>query len=251
MKNLIKKLLSFLPKDIEKKSTHIIKMIFIKEYRWMINNYWKFGQDNRKKIFFSAARYMNINRPINGYYFEFGCNEANTFRMAYNIFKNLFKLKYVAFDSFEGLPEVKEIDKMEVFYEGKLAFDESKFIKLVKKEGIKDEELIVVKGFYKNTLNQELIDKLNPTKAAVIYVDCDLYSSTVDVLKFIKHFLQPGTILIFDDWNCFYGDKNRGQKKAFYEFLNLNKDLVFEEFITDCEAKSFVYINNKNEAQFK
>ena len=118
-------------------------------------------------------------------------------------------------------------------------------------ERIKDEELIVVKGFYKNTLNQELIDKLNPTKAAVIYVDCDLYSSTVDVLKFIKHFLQPGTILIFDDWNCFYGDKNRGQKKAFYEFLNLNKDLVFEEFTTDCEAKSFVYINNKNEAQFK
>ena len=31
-----------------------------------------------EKNFFSAARYMNINRPINGYYFEFGCNEANT-----------------------------------------------------------------------------------------------------------------------------------------------------------------------------
>ena len=63
----------------------------------------------------SAARFMNINRPIKGYYFEFGCNEANTFRMAYNTFKYYFDLKYVAFDSFEGLPEVEGIDKWMFF----------------------------------------------------------------------------------------------------------------------------------------
>ena len=106
----------------------------------------------------------------------------------------------------------------------------------------KDDELIVIKGFYNETLNEELVKRLSPTKAAVIYVDCDLYTSTVDVLNFIKFFLQPGTILIFDDWNCFYGDNERGQRKAFKEFLISNKNLQFEEFISDAESKSFVFI---------
>jgi len=248
MKKIIKYILSLFPSRISEKLKHFILLIIDKKYRWLSTTYWNFGQENRKRIFYSAARFLNINRPINGYYFEFGCNEANTFRMAYNIFKTYFNFKYVAFDSFEGLPKIEDIDKMDVFYEGKLKFDKDRFIELVKKEGIKDEELIVVKGFYEESLNQKLIDQLSPSKAAVIYIDCDLYTSTVSVLKFIKHFLQPGTIIIFDDWNCFYGDRNRGQKKAFSEFLNFNKNLVFEDFISDAESKSFIYINNTNES---
>ncbi len=248
MKKLIKYILNFFPYKISLKIKHFIKLIIDKKYRWSRNTYWMFGQENRKRVFLSAARFMNINRPIKGYYFEFGCNEANTFRMAYNTFKYLFDLKYVAFDSFDGLPEVEGIDKMEVFHKGKLKFDKNKFVELVKKEGITEDELIIVKGFYEESLNQKLIDQLSPTKAAVIYIDCDLYTSTVSVLDFIKHFLQPGTIIIFDDWNCFYGDKTRGQKKAFSEFLNSNKNFVFEEFVSDAESKSFIYINNTNES---
>ena len=248
MKTFIKFILNLFPSEISNKLKHHIKLIVDRKYRWSRNTYWMFGQENRKRVFLSAARFMNINRPIKGYYFEFGCNEANTFRMAYNTFKNLFDLKYVAFDSFEGLPKVEGIDKMEVFHEGKLKFDKNKFVELVKKEGIKDEEFIVVKGFYEESLNQKLIEELSPTKAAVIYIDCDLYTSTVSVLEFIKHFLQPGTIIIFDDWNCFFVYENRGQKKAFSEFLNSNKNFVFEDFISDAESKSFIYINNKNES---
>ena len=248
MKRLIIFILNFFPSEISIKIKHYIKLVIDKKYRWSKNTYWSFGQENRLKIFLSIARFMNINRPIKGYYFEFGCNEANTFRMAYNTFKYLFDLKYVAFDSFEGLPKVEGIDKMEVFHEGKLKFDKNRFINLVKKEGIKDGELFVIKGFYEESLNKDLIDKLSPTKAAVIYIDCDLYTSTVSVLNFIKHFLQPGTIIVFDDWNCFYGDKMRGQKKAFSEFLNLNQNFVFEDFISDAESKSFIFISDKNES---
>lgn len=247
MKQILKLILKLFPPDVGKKIIHILKLILSKKYRWIANTYWKYGQKNRQNIFLSTARFLNINRPIEGYYFEFGCNEANTFRMAFNTFKNLFNFKYVAFDSFEGLPDVKGSDQMEVFYKGKLSFDKDRFIKLVTKEGIKESELIVVKGFYENTLNKELVKSLEPLKAAVIYIDCDLYTSTVDVLKFIKYFFQPGTIIIFDDWNCFYGDKNRGQKKAFNEFLTNNKNLEFEEFLSDGEAKSFIFIKSRNE----
>jgi hypothetical protein len=56
--------------------------------------------------------------------------------------------------------------------------------------------------------------------------------------------LQPGTIIIFDDWNCFYGDPDRGQKKAFNEFKFKYPTLVFEDFVSDAESKSFIFIKD-------
>ena len=50
-----------------------------------------------------------------GYYFEFGCFEANTMRLAFDCFHHLFDWHYVAFDSFEGLPEIGEIDKQAIW----------------------------------------------------------------------------------------------------------------------------------------
>ena len=55
----------------------------------------------------STARFLNINRPVLGFYFEFGFNEANMMRMAWDHFHYLLDLVYVGFDSFEGLPEIQ------------------------------------------------------------------------------------------------------------------------------------------------
>jgi hypothetical protein len=244
MRKIFYTILSIFSKNIQKKILHFLKITFSKKYKWSINTYWIFGQENRRKTFLSAARFMHINRPIEGYYFEFGCNEANTFRMAFNNFKYLFNFTYVAFDSFKGLPKVEGADKMEVFYKGKLAFSRKEFERLCKKEGLTEDKLIIVEGFYQDSLNNDLVIKLQPKKAAVIYIDCDLYTSTVSVLNFIIHFLQPGTIIIFDDWNCFYGDPDRGQKKAFNEFKFKYPTLVFEDFVSDAESKSFIFIKD-------
>ena len=47
---------------------------------------------------------------MEGYYFEFGSHEANTMRMAWDTLRHLFDYTYVAFDSFEGLPEPDDLD---------------------------------------------------------------------------------------------------------------------------------------------
>ena len=52
------------------------------------------------------------------------------------------------------------------------------------------------------------------------------------MLKFISDLLIDKTILVFDDWNCFDRDNNRGQRKAFREFLEENPQLSEEEFIS-------------------
>jgi O-methyltransferase len=116
------------------------------------------------------------------------------------------------------------------------------FVNIVTKSGMPKSKIKTVKGFYDDSLTPELAASLLPRKAAVIYVDCDLYKSTIPVLKFIVPFLQKGTVIVFDDWNCFYGDPAKGERKAWGEFLAENPRLVFEKFVSTNEAQSFVCI---------
>jgi hypothetical protein len=194
----------------------------------------------------SIARFAHINRPIDGYYMEFGCHEANTMRRAFDCFRHLFDWTYVAFDSFEGLPEIAEIDRQEIWEPGKCATAEEDFRDRVLRAGMPADRLITVKGFYDHSLTPELRDRLLPHKAAVVYIDCDLYVSTVDVLNFIVDFLQIGTIIVFDDWNCFWGDPRRGERRAWSEFLAKHPDLEFEEFFTEGMAKGFIFVGPRD-----
>ncbi|MCG2718374.1 MAG: methyltransferase, partial [Nanoarchaeota archaeon] len=59
---------------------------------------------------------------------------------------------------------------------------------------------------------------------------CDLYESTVLVLDFITEYIQDGTIIIFDDWFSFRGNPNRGEQKAFKEWLKKNPSIKTTEF---------------------
>jgi hypothetical protein len=211
--------------------------------RWVRHTYFKFGQDQRKLIFLSAARFLHINRPISGYYFEFGCNEANTMRMAYDNFRFLFDFTYVGFDSFEGLPEIAKIDEQENWKKGKLAFAEERFREICLDHGIPENRLRTIRGFYDKSLTSGLADELASKKAAVIYIDCDLYLSTVPILAWIPPFLQVGTIIVFDDWNCFCADPERGERRAWREFLEGNSHLRFVPFVSTAEGQAFICVS--------
>lgn len=211
--------------------------------RWVESEYTAFARAERKRLMMSIARFAHINRPIEGYYFEFGCHEANSMRLAWDCFQHLFDWTYVAFDSFEGLPPVEKDDRSTIFFEGNLATGEDTFIERVTKHGLPRDKLVTVKGFYDQSLTPALQARLLPTRAAVIYVDCDLYKSTVPVLDFIVPFLQTGTIIVFDDWNCFYGNPDQGERRAWREFTEGNTHLRFEPFVATGEAQSFLCVD--------
>ncbi|MSP50827.1 MAG: hypothetical protein EXQ91_00290 [Alphaproteobacteria bacterium] len=209
---------------------------------WRREHYSKFAMEQRESIFLGIARFCNINRPLEGYYLEFGCHSATTMRMAWKHSRHLFNWTYVAFDSFEGLPEISEIDRQEIWSKGGLATSEEKFIELVTCAGMPRERLLTVRGFYDRSLTPELSTRLKHKKAVVIYIDCDLYESTVPVLRFIPDFLQPGTIIVFDDWNCFRANPEQGERRAWAEFTARNPELRFEPFMATAEAQSFVFV---------
>lgn len=210
--------------------------------RWIRQDYFAFGQRTRREVFLSIARFHHINRPMAGYYFEFGSHEGNTMRMAWDTFRHLFDFTYVAFDSFEGLPEIGPIDEQKIWERGKLKTEEANFRTVVEGHGMPSNKLLTIKGYYSDSLNEQTKRRLEGQSAAVVYIDCDLYESTVPVLRFIREFLQRGTVIVFDDWFCFHGDPERGERLAWTEFLAANPTLRFEPFVQTQEAQSFIFL---------
>jgi O-methyltransferase len=213
--------------------------------RWVRRTYTPFADSERERMLLAIIRFCHVNRPIPGYYFEFGCHSGGTMRLAWKHSRHLFEWHYVAFDSFEGLPDVEGIDQLEVFKKGNLATAENDFVEMMLGAGMLRNRLRTVKGFYDRTLTPDLAASLGGRKAAVICIDCDLYASTRPVLEFIKDFLQEGTVIVFDDWFCYRGRPDRGEQRAFGEFRERYPELEFVPFVQTCMAQSFIFTGRK------
>lgn len=161
-------------------------------------------------------------------------------RAAWKHTRHLFNWHYVAFDSFEGLPEIEDIDKQPIWQAGKLKTADAEFVRLCHSAGMPADRLSIVKGFYDQSLTDEVRDRFISRKAAVVYIDCDLYHSTVPILKFIVPFLQRGTVIVFDDWACFHNDPEKGERLAWREFTEAHPELRFSKLYEQGELAAFV-----------
>jgi len=179
-----------------------------------------------------------------GAYYEFGVYEGATFIASWNIYLkyeewlnsqhvsdepwrreyaesyNYEKPEFYAFDTFEGMP-VNDEDNP-AFQKGNFSFPKDKFDEKCTKIGIRYRSF---KGLFSDISDQIMV-KLQP--AAIINIDCDLYQSTKDALEKIKGKIQQGTIMLFDDYNCFEMRNDLGQRKALTEFLETNPQFEFE-----------------------
>jgi len=174
---------------------------------------------------------------IKGDYLEFGVWKGRSFVKAFHL-RNLFmdekleQMKFYAFDSFQGLPEIKnEFDMTsEAFKKGQYSCDLGTFKKILRNNGVNMEEVVIVPGWYQDTLNQRTKKELGLEKASVVFIDCDLYESTVPVLDFITDLVRDGTIVIFDDWFAFRGNPDYGEQKAFKDWLKKNPSIKASEW---------------------
>ena len=182
-------------------------------------------------------------------------------RNSYETFKSYFKESYVFSDdnsirNFAINEAIKKFDKENLFLEfGVFKGDSinlfSKTLKKINAEiygfdsfkGLKDEWMTeefnppgtfdlkgnkpkvennvkLIDGWVEETTKNFL--SKNSKKIAFIHFDLDTYESTSFVLKSIKNNLQPGTIILFDE---FYGFPNweKYEYKAFKEEIGENK----------------------------
>ncbi len=207
---------------------------------------------------------------IEGDYLEFGCSTGQSFAEAYHSISQAYrinlkpsiwnnekdiitrksnweKMRFFAFDSFEGLPELKGIDSLsKVFVKGKYKNSENNFIEFIKSKGIGLNKVQVIPGWYKDTLNDNTKSKYNLRKAAIVFIDSDLYHSAKLVLNFISDLLVEGTIIVFDDWFSFKGNPKLGEQKAFKEWQEANPDWIVSEYQKDGIWRNSFILNKKD-----
>ena len=191
---------------------------------------YKFTDERLKFIhLLEAVNYCRV-ALIPQVYFEFGCHSARTFSSvirAANYFQ-MDKMKFYAFDSFEGLPAT-DVDVDGVFQTGEFNTPVQDFLaKVKKKAGRNLSSEYVIKGYYSDSLTLELQKKM--PKVGIVHIDVDLYSSTRDVLNFLKPLMIVGTLILFDDYYCFPPDSKKGEMRAILEFCENNPSFQVKEW---------------------
>lgn len=207
---------------------------------------------------------------IEGDYLEFGVFRGNSVIDAYHTIGRAFgartrdreslhsdayrggitrlwdQMRFFAFDSFQGLPELTGIDAASnEFEEGKFACSVEEFNANLRAAKVDLRKVVVVPGWFDETCRPETIARHNMRHAAIVHIDCDLYESARVVLKFIEPLLVDGTIIIFDDWYAYRGNPGMGEQRAFREWTATMPEWTFTEYQKEGPWRNSFIANKK------
>lgn len=129
------------------------------------------------------------------------------------------------FDSFVGLPAVdpSSIDGKsfhvidQVWREGALKGLSAEELHEQISNYLPADRIEIYPGWFADT-----VPLLDPARRfALLHVDCDLYSSTMDCLDslFSRGMVARGAYVFFDDWNCNRADPELGERRAWRELV--------------------------------
>lgn len=171
------------------------------------------------------------NNKINGYaYWEFGVFKGFSmwFSQMYARTKNIEGMDFYGFDSFEGLPHSHTDGMKPAFREGHYSSPYEFIEKSFKNLEFPTDKLNLFKGFYSDELFSKISKENKFLPISICAIDVDIYESTVPVLEFIKDHLVVGSIILFDDFNCFFKSDEHGERKAFIEFKKKYPNFEFK-----------------------
>jgi hypothetical protein len=187
---------------------------------------------DRADFFIRAFSAIAVN-GIGGPYLEFGVGRGLTLWLAWRSSRSLgLTCPLWAFDSFEGLPASSSpIDTGHPSWvPGRYAVSEADVRKNIGRLGVDLADVHFVSGYFRESLAPERRGSL-PEQAAFVYIDCDMYESTVDVLDYLGGFLDHGTIVGFDDYFCWSPHRKSGEQIALSEFATSRPDLTFNPYL--------------------
>lgn len=184
----------------------------------------------RWTMFTRAADFVNF-EVVEGNFLEFGVFGGVSLALladAYRCDPKGMERRIVGYDSFGGLPGSEErharwdagdCARMHGWHPLLKVGDpvtKEATLELFRQCQLPTPELEV--GLYHETLPRTIPSKY--ARAALIHIDCDLYESTKTVLEGVASILQEGTVVLFDEWFSYKGNPNRGEARAFNEFLD-------------------------------
>lgn len=200
--------------------------------------------DNRLRergMLAQAFEFKKIN-GVPGDYFEFGLWRGKTFIYAHRMRQRYrcADMQLWGFDSFKGLPAIDD-QRDNVWQAGEFACSETELREILRRAGVRQHEYQLVSGYYEDSLNPALHEKLAGRSAAIVYIDCDLYVSARQALDFVEPLLVDGSIVCFDDYYNYKASPEQGEQKALAEFLARHKDVDFMSWLDYSPlGKSFI-----------
>jgi hypothetical protein len=161
-----------------------------------------------------SAISMSMINGVEGDYLEFGVFRGERLLQAYETATFLTKwirsgkdpsmkkvststlesMRFIGFDSFEGLPKASAIDvaqgQEEWIGEGGFAASLEEVTAAMPKKAIGEGRIKLVKGWFDKTLTPDTKRALEIKAASVVYVDCDYYESTVPAQENVNYLID-------------------------------------------------------------
>jgi hypothetical protein len=143
---------------------------------------------------------VRLSLLVQGNIIEFGVADGSSTRVIRRTLRR-YRRRFVpwpnkkifALDSFEGLTQRFESAEIGTFAG-----------QVPKIRGIE-----FIKGYFEKTCTSELAHRVG--RVALAHLDADLYDSTLTALRWLTPLLQPGSLLLFDE----FSGQNRSEQRAF------------------------------------
>ncbi len=170
----------------------------------------------------AIMKYALSKAQPNGSFIELGVFSGTTLTIMAKYRPNI---KFDGFDSFLGLPDE---------WHGWQNFD-------FDRQGTIPElpdNVTIHKGWFKETLPPyaESIETVS-----FLHVDCDIYASTKTAFIALEEKIQPGTVILFDEYFC-YPNFEMHERRAFAEFLD--KTMFVPQWIAVCGQRAACIIRD-------
>ena len=137
-----------------------------------------------------------------GLFMEFGVYRGDSINRLAELRPDV---RWYGFDSFEGLPE-----------HWAMGARQGTFTLHGKLPAVRP-NVVLTKGLFADTL-PDFVARHSKDKVAFIHIDCDLYSATKSVFDEFGDMLQPGCIIVFDEYFNYRGWQDC-EFKAFSEYI--------------------------------
>ena len=168
-----------------------------------------------------------------GAYLEFGVYNGTSLICMYRELAalGLDHVRLFGFDSFEGFPPQAAVEDGGRWRPGRCRSDLAFTTAVLQHEGVDLSRATLVPGWFSDTLTPATARDLGITKASVIMIDCDLYSSTQEALDFCAPLIQDEALVLFDEWHARgLAGRNMGERRAFTEFLSRHRSFTATPF---------------------
>lgn len=206
----------------------------------MIATYDKVSETDPHWPYFARAFESVKASRMEGDYLEFGVCGGASFVVFYSLAQKygLKNMRFFAFDGFQGMPET-EGNKLE----GSASVSREEFTRTIRRVAMDMRRVRIIEGMFADSLTDSVRQRHNLTSAAIVHIDCDIYVSVKEALRFIEPIVHPGSIIIFGDWHYFETvypvehPEDWGEQKAFREWPLSD---FFDEFFDNESSRAFV-----------